>query len=618
MPALFLTQWVSCDGIEPLSNDAWGQVIRSIAQRSGAVLLRVDRSSGGDSEGPGCHELDHDTEVSQYRQALDQLTRDPWVDARRIVILGLSLGSTTAPLVAQGRPVAGVVVSGAGGLTYFERLLAFDRLAFERAAEPVADIDARMNRHAEFLVEYLLREQSPAEIATRHPHLATTWGEMRGTGIHSHYGRPFAWHRQAARRDLLAAWDRVEAPVLVVYGEFDQFEPPHAFRAIVDRLERRRPGSARAVEVAGMSHFYEVHPTAVDAMAGRYTVGAPELAAVPILASCATARGSRQQGPRHEGAEALRRTALRTIEPGPRSCVVSLGMEELGSLAPAVDASALEPTRGRRPAEPDAQLLDRLRRRDHLAFDALVASYGGHVLALATHFDPPTAADVTQEVFLRVWLRIADYQGRARFSTWLYRIVRNAAADARRARWRRREEPLAAFALHLRAAAAAPSGAEARIDLERALAELSPRLRWPIVLRFVAGLEYDEIALALECPVGTVSSRLRRGLRQLEGHLRGGAHRQSERNAGRRRVAQIAVGAGLVALSGALVLSLLRVPPRIEERAGPLDRLRERRALGAPEFTSPRTGQRGSARHPRLAARPRRLFGRSGTRSTHR
>jgi pimeloyl-ACP methyl ester carboxylesterase len=283
LPAIFFTQWVSCDGIEPIGNGNHLQLLRALAQRSGAVLLRVDRSAGGDSEGPGCHELDYETELAHYRHAFDVLTARPEVDRRRVVIFGNSLGSTTAPLLAATREVAGVAVSGGGALTYFERLLAFDRLGFELGGTPPAEIDARMRHHAEFLERYLHHDEDPAAIARQRPELAGVWSAMRGTGDGTHYGRPFAWHRQLARRDLLGAWSQITAPVIAVYGAFDQFEPPHAHRAAVAMLERLRPGQAQAIEIAQMNHFYDVHPTAVDAALGRHGQPAWELAAGALL-----------------------------------------------------------------------------------------------------------------------------------------------------------------------------------------------------------------------------------------------------------------------------------------------------------------------------------------------
>ena len=78
------------------------------------VAVRVERSGAGDSLGPACHELDYDTELRHYQEAYDAISRHPWIDPRRIVVYGSSLGATIAPLVAAGRPVAGVLSRAAG------------------------------------------------------------------------------------------------------------------------------------------------------------------------------------------------------------------------------------------------------------------------------------------------------------------------------------------------------------------------------------------------------------------------------------------------------------------------------------------------------------------------
>ena len=87
------------------------------------------------------------------------------------------------------------------------------------------------------------------------------WASIRGAEPHSHYGRPFAWHQQAARRDFLAAWSRIEAPVMVVYGEHDQFETRAGHRLIADTVNRLRPGSATYLEIPGADHDLIVYPS---------------------------------------------------------------------------------------------------------------------------------------------------------------------------------------------------------------------------------------------------------------------------------------------------------------------------------------------------------------------
>jgi len=278
LPAIFLTQWVSCDSVEILDRSPFAEVLRGLATSSGAVMIRVERSSGGDSVGPGCHELDHDTELAHYAHAFEVLTRHPWVDPARVVIFGMSLGSASAPLLARGRPVAGVVVSGGGALTYYERML-----GFERGLAKPEELDGLMRGSAELHAEYLLRGRSPDLIRADRPELAELWTRIRGTGEGVHYGRPYSWHQQLAARDLAAAWAALDAPALVVYGEYDQFEAPAAHQAIGRIVNRVRPGRARVLEVPRLGHDYRVYATPEDAVAWRGGHAAPGLVVAPIL-----------------------------------------------------------------------------------------------------------------------------------------------------------------------------------------------------------------------------------------------------------------------------------------------------------------------------------------------
>jgi hypothetical protein len=131
LPAILLAQWVSCGSLD--FGAGRQSLLRDLAEQSGMVLARVERAGTGDREGPSCDRLDYDTEVRHYREAFDQLARHPWVDGDRIVIFGNSLGATTAPLIGEGKKVAGIVVQGGGAVTYLERMINFDRLYLERS-----------------------------------------------------------------------------------------------------------------------------------------------------------------------------------------------------------------------------------------------------------------------------------------------------------------------------------------------------------------------------------------------------------------------------------------------------------------------------------------------------
>jgi pimeloyl-ACP methyl ester carboxylesterase len=213
------------------------------------------------------------------------MRRHPWVDPQRIVILGISLGATTAPLIAAGRPVAGVIVQGGGALTYLERMIQFDRIQLERSGEFRPDqVHAEMLRRIPFHYHYLVGGHSPQHVEAAHPELRGVWSAIRGSAPDSHYGRPFAWHQQAARRDFLAAWSAIEAPVMVVYGEHDQYETRHGHRLIADTLERLRPGSTTFLEIRGGDHELDIYPSAADAYRGERGEQRLELFLEPALA----------------------------------------------------------------------------------------------------------------------------------------------------------------------------------------------------------------------------------------------------------------------------------------------------------------------------------------------
>jgi hypothetical protein len=283
LPAIFHTQAVACGSIE-FPPDGPPRIMQLIAQQSGMVTIRVDRAGAGDSEGPSCDKLDYDTEVAHYRDAFDQMAQHPWVDGSKMIIYGSSLGSTTAPLVAQGKNVAGVLVQGAGAVTYLERMIGFDRLNLERSGKYRPDqVNDEMLRRIRFQVHYLLEKKTPEQIVAAYPDLAGVWESLFGTDAKPHYGRPHAWHWQATEKDFLGAWSRIEAPVMVVFGEYEQFEMRHGHRMIVDTVNRLRPGTANWLEIPQAGHDLRIYPDPVAAYAFQNGERKPELFVGPVV-----------------------------------------------------------------------------------------------------------------------------------------------------------------------------------------------------------------------------------------------------------------------------------------------------------------------------------------------
>ena len=271
-PLLF-TQWVSCGTIEFRENGS-PNVLRTLAQDSGLALIRVERSSDGDSIGPACNELDYDTEVAHYTEAFNALLKDERIDASKVYVYGSSLGSTTAPLVAhalqeKGYDIAGIAVQGGGAETYLERMLTFDRIYLERSPDKYApgDIHDEMIVRTKFQYEYLINNRHPDDIAKDSETMAAVRADVRGLADTDHYGRPFAWHQQAAKKNFLAAWAAIDAPVLVIFNDFDQFEAQYGADVIVNTVNRLRPGTATLIVQEGIGHSDYRYETILDAYA---------------------------------------------------------------------------------------------------------------------------------------------------------------------------------------------------------------------------------------------------------------------------------------------------------------------------------------------------------------
>src|SRR5437660_3155650 len=162
---------------------------------------------------------------------------------------------------------------------------------------------------------------------------------------------------------------------------------------------------------------------------------------------------------------------------------------------------------------------------DRDALRLLFEAYKDRVYSIAIYSlggDETTAADVTQQVFLKLMTRIGQFRGESEFTTWLHRLVVNTCLDERRKQ--RRFVPLAERSLMRktqREASQAKSYARREIAglVQMAIMELKPKMRLPILLKYIEGLSYEEIAAVLECSKGTVASRLNRGHKALARRL---------------------------------------------------------------------------------------------------
>ena len=143
-----------------------------------------------------------------------------------------------------------------------------------------------------------------------------------------------------------------------------------------------------------------------------------------------------------------------------------------------------------------------------------------HALCRRIVLDPDDALDATQEALIAVVRGIPRFDGRSRFTTWLYRIATNAAIDELRRR-QRRPIPHDVVPEPANPAPDRTDGVDARIDIDSALARIPEDFRVAVVLRDLCDLDYAEIADVLSLPPGTVRSRIARGRAALHAALAG-------------------------------------------------------------------------------------------------
>jgi RNA polymerase sigma-70 factor (ECF subfamily) len=157
------------------------------------------------------------------------------------------------------------------------------------------------------------------------------------------------------------------------------------------------------------------------------------------------------------------------------------------------------------------------------AFDRLVERYAARTFRMirAEVRDASEAEDLVQETFLRAFVALPKFRFDAQFYTWLYRIMLNTIKQHQRKTARRYELNAKAHRKmeHGMAADAVLEVEEARAEVQRALADLPEKYRTAVLLREWAELTYAEIAQILECPIGTVDSRIARARHMLAERL---------------------------------------------------------------------------------------------------
>lgn len=180
----------------------------------------------------------------------------------------------------------------------------------------------------------------------------------------------------------------------------------------------------------------------------------------------------------------------------------------------------------------DDDLVARVQQGDKKAYDLLVIKYQHKVVQLVNRYlkDPSEAQDVAQEAFIKAYRAIGGFRGESTFYTWLYRIAINTAKNYLLSRNRRSSQ----YEVDIQEAEAVENAPQLQgletpdrllmndeivKAIRAAMDSLPDEMRTAIMLREFEGLSYEEIATAMECPVGTVRSRIFRAREAIDNKL---------------------------------------------------------------------------------------------------
>jgi len=184
-------------------------------------------------------------------------------------------------------------------------------------------------------------------------------------------------------------------------------------------------------------------------------------------------------------------------------------------------------------AKVDQLLVERVQKGDKRAFDLLIQKYQHRIVSLVSRYvsDPSEAQDVAQEAFIKAYRAIKRFRGDSAFYTWLYRIAINTAKNWIVAKNRRPPnsdiDAVDAEQYNISSRLRETSTPESELlreEIERTvfdtIAKLPEDLRTAIMLRELDGMSYEEIAVTMECPIGTVRSRIFRAREAIDEKLK--------------------------------------------------------------------------------------------------
>lgn len=244
-PALLLVGGIGCYTVDNPKDpyDAYRYLAHDLT-RAGVVVMRVEKSGMGDSQGKPCFNTDFNAETASYKIALEALRGDPRVDPQRIFLFGHSIGSVIIPKLAQESSVAGLIFAEGVGRNWFEYELSNLRRQEELAGDSPTEADATLRSKEVCMHRLLIERQNESDIERGIPEC-----KSRNT-----YPVTDAYMQEVAAINIAELWTHVGVPVLGIYGTGDFVTAEDDHRRIVAIVNANHPGTATLHTIDGMDH----------------------------------------------------------------------------------------------------------------------------------------------------------------------------------------------------------------------------------------------------------------------------------------------------------------------------------------------------------------------------
>ncbi len=256
-PAIFLIQGLSCSTIEKYSgrSNNWVRLIEDIAQKSNMVLLRVDKPGVGDSEGD-CGKIDFKTEIAGYEAAMHLLKSKNYVDSKRIVIYGNSMGSALAPYFANKFDAVGVISDGTFFKSWYEHMLEIERRILEIEGKSQKEIYDLMNQvYIPIYYEMLIKKRSYADVLKENP----LYKKHHRHSFQHMYGRSMKYYHQVQDFNFAAEWQKIKVPVRIRWGTNDWIMTENDNDMIIDLLDKKGHKDHLLYKYEGLDHWSTIH-----------------------------------------------------------------------------------------------------------------------------------------------------------------------------------------------------------------------------------------------------------------------------------------------------------------------------------------------------------------------